>query len=452
MNPSANTSVTTAGKTSGQAQGALPTTDPALEDALRDGLDAVEVRLRHAVSTTDPIADAPARHLVEAGGKRVRPMLTLLGAHLAAPGSAVVADEVLEAAVVCELTHLASLYHDDVMDSAPTRRGAPAAQQLYGNNTAILIGDLLFARASNVVAALGPEAVLLQAATFERLCLGQLHETVGPRPDEDPVRHYLDVLSDKTASLIATAGRFGALFAGGSEDVVQAMVRYGEDVGVAFQLADDVLDLASDTDESGKRPGPTCARASRRCPCCSPAAPPPRATRTRAPSSTSWTPVASPTTTSSPRPSPPCGPTPSPRPPAPPRASGRTAPPPTSPSCRPRPRARRSRRTPPRSPTAWSEHRSRGVPAGRDVGQLGTVPDAVTPVRRPPTGVTTWTHVRVSPRRRPDGVGTPTAHPRGDTDGCPVSEDGLSPSAARPSRRPAPRPRAASAAPRPRAR
>ncbi len=255
MNPSVNTSPTTAGKTSGQAQGALPTTDPALEDALRDGLDAVEVRLRHAVSTTDPIADAPARHLVEAGGKRVRPMLTLLGAHLAAPGSAVVADEVLEAAVVCELTHLASLYHDDVMDSAPTRRGAPAAQQLYGNNTAILIGDLLFARASNVVAALGPEAVLLQAATFERLCLGQLHETVGPRPDEDPVRHYLDVLSDKTASLIATAGRFGALFAGGSEDVVQAMVRYGEDVGVAFQLADDVLDLASDTDESGKRPG-----------------------------------------------------------------------------------------------------------------------------------------------------------------------------------------------------
>ncbi|MEW1958631.1 polyprenyl synthetase family protein [Kineococcus sp. NPDC059986] len=232
----------------------MPTTDPALEDALREALDAVEVRLRHAVSTTDPVADAPSRHLVEAGGKRVRPMLTLLGAHLAAPGVAV-PDEVLEAAVVCELTHLASLYHDDVMDSAPTRRGAPAAQQLYGNNTAILIGDLLFARASNVVAALGPEAVLLQAATFERLCLGQLHETVGPRPDEDPVRHYLAVLSDKTASLIATAGRFGALFAGGSEDVVQAMVRYGEDVGVAFQLADDVLDLASDAGESGKRPG-----------------------------------------------------------------------------------------------------------------------------------------------------------------------------------------------------
>nr|WP_218885651.1 polyprenyl synthetase family protein [Kineococcus aurantiacus] len=232
----------------------MPTTDPALEDALREGLDVVEARLRAAVANADPIADAPSRHLVEAGGKRVRPMLTLLGAHLAAPG-APVPEEVLAAAVVCELTHLASLYHDDVMDSAPTRRGAPAAQHLYGNNVAILTGDLLFARASNVVAGLGPEAVRVQAETFERLCLGQLHETVGPRPDEDPVRHYLDVLADKTASLIATAGRFGAVFGGGSEDVVRAMVRYGEDVGVAFQLADDVLDLTSDVGESGKRPG-----------------------------------------------------------------------------------------------------------------------------------------------------------------------------------------------------
>ncbi|WP_432541655.1 polyprenyl synthetase family protein [Kineococcus sp. SYSU DK002] len=244
-----NTSVNVPGTTRG-----LPTTDPALEDALRDGLDVVEERLRAAVANTDPLADTTSRHLVEAGGKRVRPMLTLLGAHLANPG-APVPSEVLAAAVVCELTHLASLYHDDVMDSAPTRRGAPAAQHVWGNNVAILTGDLLFARASNVVADLGPAAVRLQARTFERLCLGQLHETVGPRPDEDAVEHYLDVLSDKTASLIATAGRFGAMFAGGSEDVVQAMVRYGEDVGVAFQLADDVLDLTSETGESGKRPG-----------------------------------------------------------------------------------------------------------------------------------------------------------------------------------------------------
>ncbi|WP_432563117.1 polyprenyl synthetase family protein [Kineococcus sp. SYSU DK003] len=254
MNTSLNTPGNPAVNTPGNASNALPTTDPGLEDALREGLEVVERRLRAAVGNADPIADAASRHLVEAGGKRVRPMLTLLGAHLAAPG-APVPDEVVAAAIVCELTHLASLYHDDVMDSAPTRRGAPAAHHVYGNNVAILTGDLLFARASNLVADLGPEAVKVQAETFERLCLGQLHETTGPGPDQDAVAHYLDVLSDKTASLIATAGRFGASFGGGSEAVVQAMVRYGEDVGVAFQLADDVLDLTSDTGESGKRPG-----------------------------------------------------------------------------------------------------------------------------------------------------------------------------------------------------
>jgi len=229
----------------------LPTTDEALEVSLRAGLEVVEQRLREAVGNADPIADAASRHLVEAGGKRVRPMLTLLAAHFGDPRR----PEVVEAAVVVELTHLASLYHDDVMDSAPTRRGAPAAHHVYGNNVAILTGDLLFARASNVVAGLGPEAVRIQAETFERLCLGQLRETVGPAQDEDAVAHYLGVLSDKTASLIATAGRFGASFGGADESVVTAMVRYGEDVGVAFQLADDVLDLTSDEEDSGKRPG-----------------------------------------------------------------------------------------------------------------------------------------------------------------------------------------------------
>ena len=232
--------------------GGLPTTDADLEPWLRHGLEVVESRLREAVASTDALADSASRHLVEAGGKRARPMLTLLAASL---GHHPTDPRVVEAAVVVELTHLASLYHDDVMDSAPTRRGAPAAHQVWGNNVAILTGDLLFARASNLVADLGPEAVRIQAATFERLCLGQLHETVGPRPDEDPVAHYLRVLSDKTASLIATAGRFGALFAGADAATVDVLVRYGEDVGVAFQLADDVLDLTSEVAESGKRPG-----------------------------------------------------------------------------------------------------------------------------------------------------------------------------------------------------
>lgn len=225
--------------------------DESVVDAVTRRLEEVEVRLRDAVSHTDDLADSVSRHLVEAGGKRTRPTLTLLAAHLGDPTR----PEVLDAAVVVELTHLATLYHDDVMDSAPTRRGAPAVHALWGNNVAILTGDLLFARASRVVAGLGPQAVRIQAATFERLCLGQMHETVGPRGDEDPVAHYLQVLADKTGSLIATSGRFGAMFSGCSREVVDVLVDYGEKVGVAFQLADDVIDLTADPEVTGKTPG-----------------------------------------------------------------------------------------------------------------------------------------------------------------------------------------------------
>jgi heptaprenyl diphosphate synthase len=229
----------------------LPLAEPELDAAVRHGLGRVERRLRDAVRQADGLADDTSRHLVEAGGKRVRPMLTLLASHLGDPAR----PELVEAAVVVELTHLATLYHDDVMDSAPRRRGAPSAHEVWGNTVAILTGDLLFARASTIVADLGPEAVRIQAATFERLCLGQLHETVGPGAQDDPVAHYLQVLSDKTGSLIATAGRFGAMFAGCPPDVVDVLVAYGENVGVAFQLADDVIDLASEGTESGKTPG-----------------------------------------------------------------------------------------------------------------------------------------------------------------------------------------------------
>ncbi|GAB2685330.1 polyprenyl synthetase family protein [Thalassiella azotivora] len=229
----------------------VPTTDPDLAERVATRLEVVEGRLREAVSHADELADSVSRHLVEAGGKRVRPLLTVLAAELGDPGR----PEVLDAAVVVELTHLATLYHDDVMDSAPTRRGAPAAHAVWGNNVAILTGDLLFARASRIVAGLGPQAVRIQASTFERLCLGQLHETVGPAEGDDPVRHYVQVLADKTGSLIATSGRFGAMFAGCRDDVVDVMIRYGEQVGVAFQLADDVLDLASGSEQSGKTPG-----------------------------------------------------------------------------------------------------------------------------------------------------------------------------------------------------
>ena len=225
--------------------------DDELQAAVGAALAVVETRLREAVTNVDRLADATSRHLVEAGGKRVRPTFALLASHLGDPSR----EEVLDAAVVVELTHLATLYHDDVMDSAPVRRGAPSAHAVWGNSVAILTGDLLFARASRLVAELGPQAVRIQAETFERLCLGQLHETVGPAPREDPVDHYLRVLADKTGSLLATAGRFGAMFAGCGDDVVSVVVEYGERVGVAFQLADDLIDLGSERRESGKTPG-----------------------------------------------------------------------------------------------------------------------------------------------------------------------------------------------------
>jgi heptaprenyl diphosphate synthase len=150
---------------------------------------------------------------------------------------------------------LATLYHDDVMDEAPRRRGAPSANERWGNAVAILVGDYLFARASEILADLGPDAVRLQARTFQRLCAGQIRETIGPRPGEDPIEHHLSVLADKTGSLIATAARFGASLGGAPQDVVEALTVFGERIGVAFQLADDLVDITSPSTASGKTPG-----------------------------------------------------------------------------------------------------------------------------------------------------------------------------------------------------
>jgi heptaprenyl diphosphate synthase len=225
--------------------------DATLEASVRAGLDDVERALAVAVRSDDEFVSEVARHLVEAGGKRFRPLLSVLSAHFGDPRR----PEVTPAAVVVELTHLATLYHDDVMDEAEVRRGALSANSRWGNTVAILTGDFLFSRASNLLADLGPEAVRVQAATFERLVKGQIHETVGPRPGVDPVEHYLDVLADKTGSLIATAALFGARFAGVDPVVTEQLRNFGEHIGVAFQLSDDILDIASDSAESGKTPG-----------------------------------------------------------------------------------------------------------------------------------------------------------------------------------------------------
>jgi heptaprenyl diphosphate synthase len=220
-------------------------------NAIEDGLAAVEAGLLQQMSFTDDLADVTSRYLLEAGGKRVRPVLTLLTAQLGDGNNAAV----ISAAQAIEITHLASLYHDDVMDEAQMRRGVPSAQNVWGNSVAILTGDLLFARASKIISSLGEAAIQLQADTFERLCLGQLHETIGPRPGDDPIAHYLQVLADKTGSLIATAGQVGVLFSNASDDYIEPVVQFGERIGVAFQLIDDVIDLAPRLDDTGKTPG-----------------------------------------------------------------------------------------------------------------------------------------------------------------------------------------------------
>ena len=225
--------------------------DPHLEAVIRDGLQSVEAALRAAVYAEDDFVAEVARYLVDAGGKRFRPLLSLLAAQFGAGAD----DAVISSAVVCEITHLATLYHDDVMDSATVRRGATAANERWTNTVAILTGDYLFAQASNILADLGPEAVRIQARCFERLVIGQIRETVGPKPGVDPIDHYLAVLAGKTGALIATAAQFGAMFAGVDPDTTDNLRVYGEQVGIAFQLSDDIIDITSETGQSGKTPG-----------------------------------------------------------------------------------------------------------------------------------------------------------------------------------------------------
>ncbi len=231
---------------------ALPIADEALAARLHHRMLAVEEALSsHVVSRTPYVTEA-ASHLLAAGGKRLRPLLVLLAAEM---GERPDAPEVIDAACVVELTHVGSLYHDDVMDEAALRRGADSANARWDNHVAILTGDFLFAKSSELTAALGPDAVRIQAETFARLVEGQILETVPPGPGEDPLSHYLDVVAGKTGSLIATAAQYGARFGGASREVEQALTSYGEIVGCAFQLSDDILDIASESGESGKTPG-----------------------------------------------------------------------------------------------------------------------------------------------------------------------------------------------------
>ena len=229
----------------------LPGTSEQLSARLQDGLDEVDALLRREVDHEDPFVSEANTHLIGAGGKRFRPLLTLLASEL---GTGINPDVVASAAGV-ELTHVASLCHDDVMDEADVRRGAASANAKYGNSTAILVGDMLFGTASSIIADLGAEAVKIQALTFVRLCAGQIRDDRPSPSGQDPVDYYLGVLADKTGVLIATAARYGSMFAGCDAQTVEIMREYGERLGMAFQLADDLIDVTSDAADLGKMPG-----------------------------------------------------------------------------------------------------------------------------------------------------------------------------------------------------
>lgn len=229
----------------------IPGMAPALEAEVSAGMKSVEDLLHSHIQGKYPLVEETSRHLVSAGGKRLRPLLTILASHYGDKNR----KGIIESAAVCELTHVATLYHDDVMDEAPLRRGVESANNRWGNTVAILTGDYLFAKVSMLLADIGPEAVRLQAHTFERLVIGQIMETQGPKAGQEPLEHYLEVVADKTGSLIAASARFGAMVSGAPDEIKETLTVFGEKIGVAFQLVDDVIDISSESHQSGKTPG-----------------------------------------------------------------------------------------------------------------------------------------------------------------------------------------------------
>ena len=229
----------------------LPSLAHEVERDLSERMEAVERFLFNHAAGEFPFATETSRHLISAGGKRFRPMLTLLASNYGDSTR----EEIIKAAVVVELTHLATLYHDDVMDEAPLRRGVESANKRWGNSVAILTGDYLFAKSSLLLADLGPDAVRHQAMTFERLVVGQIMETEGPQGGEDRLGHYIKVVTEKTGSLFGLCARYGGYLSGAKPEIVETLVRFSEELGIAFQLADDVIDIESSSNQSGKTPG-----------------------------------------------------------------------------------------------------------------------------------------------------------------------------------------------------
>ncbi|MET8141239.1 polyprenyl synthetase family protein [Sphaerisporangium sp. NPDC005288] len=223
--------------------------DDALAAWTRRSLAGVDELLRSTLrNPRDPFLTTVATHLLNAGGKRLRPTVVLLAARFGDPAH----PHVVRAAAAVELMHVASLYHDDVMDEAPVRRGAPSVNARWGNRVAILAGDYLVAKAGELAAPLGAAALEAQARMLTRLVTGQLRETVGAGRGDDPERYYMSVIADKTAALFALAAGLGARASGATDQAAGALEAYGEALGIAFQLSDDLLDLSEPTARAGK--------------------------------------------------------------------------------------------------------------------------------------------------------------------------------------------------------
>jgi heptaprenyl diphosphate synthase len=225
--------------------------DPALESELRARLEDVERELREAVDSSVPLVSSTSRYLLAAGGKRFRPLLVLLGGRFGRPDDR----RLVPGAVAIELTHVATLYHDDVIDEADSRRGIASANARWDNTVAILTGDYLFARASEIASELGTDVTRLLAWTIARVAEGQIREAdASGRLDTDEAA-YMEVIRGKTAVLIATSCQLGGMLSDAVPEAVDRLRRVGEALGLAFQLSDDIMDITADQDTLGKEPG-----------------------------------------------------------------------------------------------------------------------------------------------------------------------------------------------------
>lgn len=223
--------------------------------SMADDLSRVETELMAAVAAENPFLTEIAQHLISAGGKRVRPGFTIAAAATALSTDAPASAEAVTGGVAVELVHLGSLYHDDVMDEAQVRRTVDSVNARWGNLKAILAGDFLLARASELAAGLGVEVAGLLAATIGRLCEGQLLELQHAFDVDRTEDVYLRSIGGKTASLLGSACRIGGIVADLPREHTEALTTFGWSYGMAFQVVDDVLDIVATSDQLGKPAG-----------------------------------------------------------------------------------------------------------------------------------------------------------------------------------------------------